>query len=150
MNSYKKIYNLLTERRGRKSKEARKARGGAKQKQARIKLDKYKTERGATASNQADDPRRSPSLSTDHNSPEDIERRKHQVVISRSDRANQKHADDVARGREEKRQRDQAAIDKANKEEKDRKRAARVAAGLQSPPGQKMSQRTRRTYERGR
>ena len=92
MNSYEKIYNLLTERRGKKSKEARKARGGAKQKQGRIAFDKYKTERGATASNQADDPRRSPSLSTDHNSPENIIRRKHGVVIRRSDRANEKHA----------------------------------------------------------
>ena len=91
------------------------------QKQKRIALDKEKTAVGATASNQADDPRRSPSLSTDHNSPEGKKRRKHSVVIRRSDRSNKKHADDVARGREEKRQRDQAAIDKANKAEKKRK-----------------------------
>mgnify|MGYP003146042210 CR=1 FL=1 len=47
-----------------------------KEKQARIKLDKYKTKRGATASNQADDPRRSPSLSSGHNSPEGQARRR--------------------------------------------------------------------------
>ena len=52
------------------------------QKQARIKLDKEKTEVGATASNQSDDPRRSPSLSTMHNSPEGQTRRKAKIKAS--------------------------------------------------------------------
>jgi len=131
MNSYEKIYNLLTERRGAKSKAARKARGteaerregvfgaglsgrgGAKQKQADIESDKELTRAGASSSSDPKSKRYSPSLHTMHNAPENVKRRKHSVVISRSDRSNQRHADDVAKGREEKRQRDQAAIDRA-------------------------------------
>ena len=114
------------------------------EKQKRIALDKEKTAVGASASNQADDPRRSPSLSTDHNSPEGKKRRKHSVVIRRSDRSNKKHADDVARGREEKRQRDQAAIDKANKAEKKRKDEITMPKQTKPSKGMKSTYLTRK------
>ena len=77
MNSYKRIYNILTE---------------GKEKQADIKSDKELTRAGASSSSDPKSKRYSPSLRTVHNSPENIIRRKHGVVIRRSDRANEKHA----------------------------------------------------------
>ena len=93
-----------------------------KKKQADIKSDKELTRAGASSSSDPRSKRYSPSLHTMHNDPESIKRRKHGVVIRRSNRSNKKHADDVARRREIKRQRDQAAIDRANAAEKKRKK----------------------------
>jgi hypothetical protein len=80
MNSYKRIYNILTE---------------GKEKQADIKSDKELTRAGASSSSDPKSKRYSPSLRTVHNSPENIIRRKHGVVTRRSDRANKKHAQEV-------------------------------------------------------
>ena len=80
MNSYDRIYNILIE---------------GKEKQADIKSDKELTRAGASSSSDPKSKRYSPSLHTMHNSPEGKKRRKHGVVIRRSDRANKKHAQEV-------------------------------------------------------
>ena len=68
MNSYDRIYNILTE-------------GAVKQQ--RIALDKAKTAVGATASNDPKDPRFQKSMTTMHNSPEGQRRRRGEVAVQR-------------------------------------------------------------------
>lgn len=104
--SYSRIHAVLVE---------------GKKKQADIESDKELTRAGASSSSDPKSKRYSPSLHTMHNAPESVKRRKHNVVIRRSDRSNQRHADDVAKAKDKKRQRDQAAIDQANKAEKKRR-----------------------------
>ena len=60
-----------------------------KQKQARIKSDIEKTRVGATGSNEPSDPRYSRAMTSLHNSPEDIKRRKELVKVARIKRRNQ-------------------------------------------------------------
>ena len=63
-----------------------------KRKQADIKSDKELTKAGASSSSDPKSKRYSPSLHTMHNAPENVKRRKHSVVIRRSDRSNERHA----------------------------------------------------------
>jgi len=71
MNSYEKIYQHLTERRKRTSRKRKAAR-----KERERKEDRRMTSVGATSTSDTTHPRYSPTLSSVHNSPEDIERRK--------------------------------------------------------------------------
>ena len=75
MNSYEKVYNILTE---------------GKKKQADIKSDKELTKAGASSSSEPRSKRYSPSLHTMHNAPEGKKRRKAKVRTSRIKRGRDK------------------------------------------------------------